>query len=121
MQRAAELELGETEAVAELVGGVREFFETFAALGVEQIELFAAVREAAEGYAEEADFSFEIAVLSEELLGDAENVGVELGGFGERFGAGVGVEAGVADGEGDGAGGKAGFAETLAGFLRKMA
>ena len=40
-----------------MVGGFGEFFEFFAAAGIEEFELFSAVREAGEGDAEEADFA----------------------------------------------------------------
>jgi len=43
--RAAELHFGKTEAVAQLVGGLRQALQLFVAGGVEQIELFASVRE----------------------------------------------------------------------------
>ena len=42
---SAELDGGEAEFVAELVGGFGEFFEFFAAVGFEEVELLRAVRE----------------------------------------------------------------------------
>ena len=44
-QRAAELNLSETEAVAKFVGGSGELFEFLAARRVQEIELFSAVGE----------------------------------------------------------------------------
>jgi len=100
-----------------VVGGFGELFKFFAAAGFEEVELLATVRESGEGDAEEADFAFGVAVVTEEIEEDGEDVSVELGGFWESFGAGVGFEAGVTDGEREGAGREAGFAKALAGFL----
>ncbi len=43
-ERAAELDFGEAVFVAELVGGFSEFFQFFAALGFQEIQLLGAVR-----------------------------------------------------------------------------
>src|SRR4029077_8082067 len=62
-QRAAELHGAETEAIAQEVGGARDSLELGAASRGEEIELFGAVRQAAEAHAEEADFAARVAVL----------------------------------------------------------
>jgi len=118
---AAELNGGETKFIAKLIGGFGEFFESFAAVGFEKVELLAAMGEMGKCDAEEADFAFRIAMLTEKVEEDRKDVRVELRGFGESLGTGVGVETGVADGEGEGAGGEAGFAEAFAGLLGKVA
>ena len=59
-------------------------------------------------------------MLAEELQENGEDVGIESNGFGHGMRAGVGFESGVTDGEGQSAHGEAGFAQSLAGFLRKM-
>ena len=38
-ERASELHFGETEAIAEAIGGAGETFEFFAPAGIEQVEL----------------------------------------------------------------------------------
>jgi hypothetical protein len=116
----AELDGGESESVAEVVGSLGELFEFFAAIRLEEIELLAAVGERREGGAEEADFAFRIAVVTEEVEENGENIGIELRGLEKGFGARVGVEAGVANGEGESASREAGFAKALAGFLGEM-
>ncbi len=80
-----ELDGGEAEFIAEMVGGFGELFEFFAAVGFEEVELLAAVGESGEGDTEEADFTFGVAVAVEEIEEDGEDIGIELGGFGESF------------------------------------
>ena len=96
-QRAAKLHFSKTKAVAQLVRGARQFFEPFAPLRFEQIELLAAVREAAEAHAKQADFAFHVAVLSKKFLKHAKNIGIELRRLGKSFRARVRVESGVAN------------------------
>src|SRR3981189_3182530 len=95
-QGATELDGGEAEFVAEVVGGFGELFEFFAAVGFQEVELLRAVGGGGGG-AEEADFAFDVAVVPEEIEEDGEDIGVELRGLGKRFGTGVGFEAGVTD------------------------
>jgi len=59
-ERAAELHFVETKTVAETVRGAGEFFELARRSVVQQIELFVAVSQPAEGDSEEPDFSFHI-------------------------------------------------------------
>ena len=96
---AAKLDGGEAEFVAETVGGFGELFEFLAAVGFEEVELLGAVGEGGERDAEEAHFAFGVAMVAEEVEEDGEDIGVELRGFGESFGASVGFESGVADGQ----------------------
>ena len=112
---------GEAEFVAKTIGGASELIELFAASGLEEIELLAAVGERGEADAEETDLAARIAMAAEEIEEGAEDVGIEVNGFRKRVGAGMRVEASVANGEGEGASGEASFAEALAGFLREMA
>src|SRR5260370_38262879 len=119
-KRAPELHFAETETVAETVRGAGEFFELRAALGVEQIELFAAMSQAAEADSEQPDSSFHVAMEAEKLLEHRKNVGIELRRFPQRLGACVRFESGVANRQRKRPRGEAGFAEALAGFLRKM-
>ena len=104
-----------------MIGGFGELFEFFAAIGFEEVELLSAVREGGERDAEEADFALRVAMLAEESEEDGEDVGVELRGFRQSFGAGVGFESGVTDRQCKAARGEAGLAETLAGFLGEVA
>ena len=96
---AAELDGGETEFVAEAVGGFGELLEFFAAVGFKEIELLRAVGEGRERDAEESHFAFLVAMLTEEIEKDGEDVGVELRGFGKSFRARVGFESCVTDGQ----------------------
>src|SRR5258708_7880219 len=119
-KRAAELHRAESEAVAETIRGTREFFQSGATVRVEQIELFRAMREAAQADSEEADLAAMVAMLPEEILENGENVSVEACWLGERFRARVRVEADVPDRQRQGARGQPCFAQTLAGLLREM-
>src|SRR5260370_41907212 len=79
------------------------------------------MRQAAQAYAQEADFAAMVTMLAKKILEDSEDVGVKLRWLAERFRARVGIEAGVTDGESEGARGEACFTQALAGFLREMA
>ena len=120
---AAELEFGEAEAVAQFVGGAGEAFEFFAAIRVEKIELVlrSGRREFGKSHTDEADFLRGVPGASELRLNGCEDDGIEIGRFGERFGARDGFEIGVAQRERDGAGVKAGIAQALRGFLAEIA
>ena len=117
LKRAAELHFAETEAVAETVCGAGKFFQFGATFGVQQIELFVAVRETAETDTEQPDFSFHVAMRSKEFLKNREDVCVEARGLGKRFRARVCFKSGVTNRQREGSCGEAGFAEPLAGFL----
>src|SRR5258707_558964 len=67
-QRAAKLHGAEAEAIAQEVGGARQFFEFGAAFRGQQIELLRAVRQTAEAYTEKADFAAMVAVLAKKIL-----------------------------------------------------
>src|SRR5260221_982353 len=54
-QGATELDGGEAEFVAEVVGGFGELFEFFAAVRLQEVDVLLALGEGAEGDAEEAD------------------------------------------------------------------
>ena len=84
-KRAAELHFAETKTVAETIRGAGEFFEFRAALGVEQIKLFTAVREAAEADSEQPDFSFHISMGAKEFLKHGKNVGIQPRGSPPAF------------------------------------
>jgi len=86
-KRAAELHFAETKTVAEVVRGPSEFFQFRAALGVQQIELFTAVREAAETDSEQPDFSFYIPMGAKEFLKHRKNIGIEPRGLPSVLGA----------------------------------
>src|ERR1700730_12993868 len=120
-KRAAELHFAETKTVAETVRCAGEFFQFRAALGVEQVELFTAVSEAAEAHSEQADSSFHVPMGAKELLKHGKNFGIEPRGLPQRFGARMRFESGVANRQCERSRGEARFAEPLAGFLRKMA
>ena len=83
-KRAAELHFAETKTVAEAVRGPGEFFQFRTALGVQQIELFTAVREAAEADSEQPDFSSYIPMGAKEFLKHRKNIGIEPRGLPER-------------------------------------
>src|SRR5229473_6077098 len=117
-KRAAELHFAETKTVAEAVRGPGEFFQFRTALGVQQIELFTAVSEAAEADSEQSDFSFHVPMGAKEFLKHRKNVGIESRGLPQCFGASVRFEAGVPNGQCERSRGETGFAQTLAGFLR---
>src|SRR5260370_6581867 len=119
-ERATELHFAEAEAVAKTICGAGEPFQFCAALGVEQIELFGAVCEAAEADSEQSHFSFYIAMDSEEFLEHGKNVGIEPRGFSQRFGARVRFKASVADRQRERARGEPASPPTLAPFLGKM-
>src|SRR5882724_2769305 len=110
-KRAAELHFAESEAIAKLVRGAGELFQSCAALRVEQIELLVAVSKAAEAYAKQPDFSARIAVHAKEFLKYGEDIGVEACGFAERLGPCIRLETCVANGECKRPCGEAGFAQ----------
>src|SRR5260370_10375246 len=112
-KRAAELHFAETKTVAEAVRGAGEFFQFRAALGVQQIELFTAVSEAAEAHSEQPDFSFHVPMAAKEFLKHRKNVGIESRGLPQRFGATVPFEAGVPNGQCKRSRSATGFAPTL--------
>src|SRR5260370_41257707 len=58
---------------------------------------------------------------SKKFLKHGKNIGIEPRRFSQRFGARVCLESGIANGQRKRSRGQAGFAEALAGFLRKMA
>src|SRR6202521_483466 len=120
-KRAAELHLAETKTIAEPVRGTGEFFQFCPALRVEQIELFSAVSKATEANSEQPDFSFHISMGAKEFLKHGKNFGIEPRGFSQRFGARMRFESGVPDRQRERSRGEARFAESFAGFLRKMA
>src|SRR5882762_6579451 len=120
-KRAAELHFAESEAIAKPVRGAGELFQSCAALRFEQIQLLVAVRKSAEAYAKQPDFSGRIAVHAKEFLKHSEDICVETCGLAERLGSRMRFETCVAKGRCEGSCGKAGFAEALAGLLRKMA
>jgi hypothetical protein len=64
LQRAAELKLGETEAITQPVRNFSEFFQLFALLRLQEIQLFASVREARQANAQQAYFAACIAILA---------------------------------------------------------
>src|SRR6266852_1566032 len=97
-KRSAELHFSETETVAETVRGAGEFFQFRAALGIEQIELFIAVSQAAEGGSQQPYFSLHIPMGVKEFLKHGEDVGIEPGRFPQRFGARVRFESRVPNG-----------------------
>src|SRR5213080_3493472 len=110
-----------TKTVAETVRGAGEFFQFCAVIGIQQIELFAAMSQPAEADPEEPDLSFLVPMSSKEFLKHGKNVGIETRRFSQCFGACVRIKAGVANRQREGARGEAGFAQALRGFLRKMA
>jgi len=101
------------------VGGARQPFEFGAAFRGEQIELLRAMRQAAQAYAEEADFAAMVTMLAKKILEDSEDVGVKLRWLAERFRARVGIEAGVTDGESEGARGEAASRRRLQAFCER--
>src|SRR5436190_19298971 len=119
-QRAAKLHFAKTKTVAETVRCAGQFFQLGAAFGIQQIELLIAVSQPAEADSEQPDFSFLVALDSKEFLKHGKNVGVETCRLSERFGTGVRVESGVANRQRERTRGETGFAQALAGFLRKM-
>ena len=71
------MHFSKSKAVTQGVCSARQFFEPFAALGIEKIELFCAVREAAEAHAQQADFSFPVAMLGKQRVKDSEDIGIK--------------------------------------------
>src|ERR1700677_4076614 len=63
-QRTAELHGAESEAIAQEIRGLRQLFQFAAALRVQQVQLFAAVSKVAEAHAQQAHFSFAVAMLA---------------------------------------------------------
>src|ERR1700740_3366475 len=61
-KRAAELHFAKTKTVAKAVRGAREFLQFCPAPGVQQIELFTAVRQTAEADSEQPNFSSHISM-----------------------------------------------------------
>ena len=76
---------------------LRQSFLFFAARRVEQVELFAAVREGRERDAEEPYFSGAVAVAFEQFLHGFKHDGIEMRGLAQRVGARDGFKSRVAD------------------------
>src|SRR6516164_8343985 len=99
-QRTAELNLAEAEAVAQQIRRFAQPFQPGPPLGIEQIELFLAMRQPAEGHAEQTNFAAAIAVLAKQGKKMRERIAVKLHGTRRRLGPRIGIEARVADGQG---------------------
>ena len=99
LKRAAELHFTETEAVAELVRGVGKLLHFRSTLGIEQIQLFAAMREAAQAHSEKPHLSFHIAMDAKQFLKNSEDVSVKARGLGKRFRSSVRFETRVTNGQ----------------------
>src|ERR1700728_1549114 len=121
VERAAELELGKTEFVAQAVGGSREALELLAAAGIEQVELTGTGGKAGECDADQAQQSFAAPRLGEKVEDRFQKNGIEIGRPGERVAARDGVKIREADGERDGARMQASVAGALGDFLAEIA
>jgi len=62
----------EAEAIAQEVRGARQLFEFGAAFRGEEIELLRAMRQAAQAYAQEADFAAMVTMLAKKILEGSE-------------------------------------------------
>ena len=99
-QRSAKLHLSKSKAVAQLVRGARQFLQPFAPPRFEKIELLSTMCEAAKAHAEQADFSFHVAMLGKQHLKNAKDIGIQPRWLRKSFRPRVGVKPGVANGQG---------------------
>src|SRR5690242_16326690 len=121
LQRAAELQLFKSEAVAYAVRGLGKFREFLAPVRVEQIQLLRAVGKAAQAYSQQAHSAPRVAMDAKQRPQDGKNVAVQSRGFRQSLCARVRIEACVAYRQRDGAGLQTRLPQPFAGFLRKMA
>ena len=76
-ERTAKLQLVEAEAIAETIGGAREFFKFLAAPGIEEIELLFPRPQTAECYTKQSNCLAGIAMPGQKLLRRSEDFLIE--------------------------------------------
>lgn len=120
-ERAAELEFGEAEAIAELIGGACKALEFFAAAGIKKIELLRAGRKGQKLDPDEPQHCGAVPGENKKAANRAQNDFVEVSWFAEGLTAGDGAEIGVAQRDAYGARSQASIAQSFRRFLREVA
>src|SRR6266576_6425963 len=120
-ERTAELHLRESEAVPQAVGGLRQPLEFFAASCVQQIQLFAAVRERGERHTEQADLARAVPMVLEQSPHIIQHDGIQVCRLTKCACTRDRLESHIANRECDRRSAQSSLAEPLHRFLAKQA